>query len=101
MEETMNADQTRLIYSSPNGDDWFLCCEGASGSVYVKHRANASSGGHETDLDIGDFLNRGPRNPEHEALLRLIGTLAHGGPLTEPKVTRRNRGSVTGKTSAG
>ena len=28
-----------------------------------------------TDIDIGDFLSRGARNPEHQALLRLIGTL--------------------------
>jgi hypothetical protein len=28
------------------------------------------------DINIGDFLSRGARNPEHEALLRLIGALA-------------------------
>jgi hypothetical protein len=59
MEEKMNANQNRLLYSSPNGDDWFLCCESASGRGFVKHRANASSGGHETDSEISDFLTRG------------------------------------------
>ena len=28
--------------------------------------------------DIGAFLSRGPRNPEHQALLHLIGTLVEG-----------------------
>jgi hypothetical protein len=28
-------------------------------------------------MDVGAFLNRGPIAPEHQALLRLIGTLAH------------------------
>ena len=30
------------------------------------------SGGQVTDIEIGAFLS-GPRNPEHEALLRVIG----------------------------
>jgi hypothetical protein len=38
----------------------------------VRHQANASSGGQVTDVEIGDFLN-GPRHPEQEALLHLIG----------------------------
>jgi hypothetical protein len=73
-------DQTVLIYGSPNGDTWFLCRGGASGHAFVRHRANASSGGHETDFEIDDFLNRGPHNPEHLALLRLI----EGGALSAP-----------------
>jgi hypothetical protein len=26
-------------------------------------------------MEIGEFLSRGPMSPEHQALLRLIGTL--------------------------
>jgi hypothetical protein len=38
------------------------------------------SGGQVTDIEIGAFIS-GPRNPEHDALLRLIGnsiTNPHG-----------------------
>jgi hypothetical protein len=42
---------------------------------FVRHEANVPSGGKQTDIDIGEFLSEGQRNPEHQALLRLIGTL--------------------------
>ena len=90
--------QTRLIFSSPNGDDWFLAYDAVSERTFVQHRANAASGGHVTESDIGDFLSRGPRNPEHMALLRLIGTLAHGEDDAErpgrPEAAR-SRGGAT------
>jgi hypothetical protein len=66
--------ETRELYSSPNGDRWLLGCD-PTGRVFVRHEANAASGGQVTDLDIGAFLSRGPRHPEHQALLRLIATL--------------------------
>ena len=61
------------LYQSPNGDSWFLARDPATGLAFVRHQANAPSGGQVTDIEIGAFLS-GPRNPEHEALLRLIGT---------------------------
>ena len=42
------------------------------GVAFVGHETNEPLGGRVTDINIGAFLN-GPRNPEHEALLRLIG----------------------------
>jgi hypothetical protein len=60
------------LYRSPNGDSWFLVRDPVTGSAFVRHQANASSGGHVTDIELGAFLS-GPQNPEHEALLRLIG----------------------------
>ena len=60
------------LYRSPNGDTWFLARDPATGSAFVRHQANAQSGGQATDIELGPFLS-GPRNPEHEALLRLIG----------------------------
>jgi hypothetical protein len=74
------AVETRELYSSPNGDRWFLSRDPATGRVFVRHEANAPSGGQLTEIDIGAFLNRGPRNPEHQALLRLIGTLVENSP---------------------
>jgi hypothetical protein len=65
------ADATQL-YRSPNGDTWFLDRDPETGSAFVRHQANAPSGGQVTDIDLGAFLN-GPGSPEQEALLRLIG----------------------------
>jgi hypothetical protein len=64
--------ETRQLYRSPNGDSWFLARDPATGSAFVRHQANAPSGGQVTDIELGAFLS-GPRNPEHDALLRLIG----------------------------
>ena len=63
----------RQLHRSPNGDSWFLARDPATGSAFVRHQANAPSGGQVTDIELGAFLS-GPRNPEHEALLRFIGT---------------------------
>jgi hypothetical protein len=62
----------KQLYRSPNGDIWSLARDPATGSAFVRHQANAPSGGQVTDIELGAFLS-GPRNPEHEALLRLIG----------------------------
>ncbi len=72
--------ETRELYSSPNGDIWFLGRDAATGDVFIRHEPNAPSGGRPTDIGIATFLGRGPRNPEHQALLRLIGTLIESAP---------------------
>jgi hypothetical protein len=64
--------KARQLYRSPNGDTWFLARDPATGSAFVRHQANAPSGGQVTDVDLGAFLS-GPGSPEHDALLRLIG----------------------------
>jgi hypothetical protein len=64
--------EMRQLYRSPNGDSWFLARDPATASAFVRHQANAPSGGHVTDIELGAFLN-GPGSPEHQALLRLIG----------------------------
>jgi hypothetical protein len=89
------AIQTREIHQSANGDRWFLVCDSNSGSVFVKHQANAPSGGHVTEVDIGAFLSIWPRNPEHEALLRLIRTL-----VQDSSRPRRHRGRQNNTTEA-
>jgi hypothetical protein len=49
-----------------------------SDHVHVKHVANPASGGHQTDYEIGAFLN-GPAAPERASLVRLIASLAEKG----------------------
>src|ERR1700757_2561635 len=68
----LQREETRQLYRSPNGDTWFLARDPATGSAFVRHQANAPSGGQVTNIDLAAFLS-GPGSPEHEALLRLIG----------------------------
>ena len=65
--------KARKLYSSPTGDRWFLI-RNASGEVFVRHEANSASGGNFDHIEIGAFLSSG-RGPEHQELLRLIGSL--------------------------
>jgi hypothetical protein len=44
-------------------------------TIFVLHKANLSSGGTATEIELGDFLGKGKAGPEHQALARLIGTL--------------------------
>jgi hypothetical protein len=74
--------ETRTLYRSPNGDQWHLVREAETGRVLVRHKANLSSGGQVTEIDIGTFLGAGARGPEHQELLRLIGTLVEEAPHT-------------------
>ena len=66
--------QQREIYHSENGDRWLLCRDD-DGRVFVLHKANMSSGGTRTKIELGDFLARGKAGPEHQALVSLIGSL--------------------------
>jgi len=70
--------EKRELYSSPNGDRWFLSRD-STGRAFIRHEANPSSGGQTSDIDVGAFLSRGPLHPEHHALLRLISTLVDRG----------------------
>ncbi len=67
--------QARLLYSSENGDRWYLVREPASERVRVRHEPNVASGGQVSELEVADFLLRGGRGPERTELLRLIGML--------------------------
>jgi hypothetical protein len=78
------AIEMRELYRSPNGDRWFLGRDPDTGDVFVRHQPNIPSGGRPSDIDIGEFLSRGQRNPEHQALLHLIGTLVGPGVLARP-----------------
>jgi hypothetical protein len=65
--------KARKLYISPTGDRWFLI-RNAAGEVFVRHEANSDSGGNIDHIEIGVFLSSG-RGPEHQELLRLIGSL--------------------------
>jgi hypothetical protein len=62
----------RQLYRSPNGDTWFLARDPATGSAFVRHQANAPSGGQVTDIELGAFLS-GPGSPEHERSSGVLG----------------------------
>ena len=65
--------KARKLYSSPNGDRWYLIRDG-SGEVFIRNEANAASGGQIKHLEISACLSRG-NGPEQQELIRLIGTL--------------------------
>ena len=65
----------RELYRSHNGDSWFLARDPSDGHVFILHEPNLPSGGHRSQIEIGDFLRAGGNSAEHQALLRLIGTL--------------------------
>jgi hypothetical protein len=71
--------KARKLYESSSGDHWYLIAD-PSGAVFIHHEANAASGGHVEHEDIVTFLNRG-NDPEHQELLRLIGTLVEEHPV--------------------
>ena len=70
--------KARKLYSSPNGDRWYLIRD-VSGEVFIRHEANIASGGHVAHIEIGTFMSSG-QGPEHQELLRLIGMLVEEHP---------------------
>jgi hypothetical protein len=69
------AVEMRELYSSPNGDRWYLARDVDLGQVFIRHEPNLPSGGQAAHIEVGAFLRRGGQGPEHRELLRLIGTL--------------------------
>jgi hypothetical protein len=69
------ATNRRELYRSPNGDVWSLGREPENGHAFVIHEPNGPSGGQHSHVDLGAFLGHDQKGPEHQALLRLIGTL--------------------------
>jgi hypothetical protein len=56
---------------STNGDRWSL--ETSGGETVVLHRGNEPSGEHETRTSLADFLRDRAGEPEHAALLQVLG----------------------------
>ena len=65
--------KARKLYESPNGDRWYLVRD-HTGALFVRHEANVVSGGYVAHIEVGAFLASG-KGPEHQELLRLIGSL--------------------------
>lgn len=72
--------ERRELYRSPNGDTWFLGREPGNGHAFVIHQPNGPSGGWLSPIELGAFLSNEAKGPEHQALLRLIGTLVEVPP---------------------
>jgi hypothetical protein len=82
------AMEKREIYASPNGDRWSLVQDIDLGQVFIWHEPNASSGGQATRIEVGVFLVRNSHGPEHQELLRLLGTLVAAAPLPGTETAR-------------
>jgi hypothetical protein len=66
--------QRRRLYASSSGDKWYLC-RARDGQIVVSHEPNKASGGKPSQVEVGAFLAKGNRGPEHQALMQLIGEL--------------------------
>ena len=71
--------KARKLYESSSGDRWYLIRD-PSGAVFIRHEANAASGGQVEHEEVAAFLGRGG-GPEQQALLRLIGALVEEHPV--------------------
>jgi hypothetical protein len=65
-------DDLEEFYRSNNGDRWFLGTDARTGQLMILHRGNQSSGGHETQSSISDFLDLKPAGPEQVALRAIL-----------------------------
>jgi hypothetical protein len=95
---------TRELYHSSNGDRWRLARDPYTGQVFVRHQANLPSDGHVADIGVAVFLSQG-KGPEHQELLRLIGTLvdetADGEKTGAAALLRQNGGAVLYEAGTG
>ena len=60
------------FYRSSNGDRWQLVRDTDSGKSFVRHEPNLSSGGHITDTEVEEFLERTGSSPQNLALRALL-----------------------------
>lgn len=75
--------ERRELYSSPNGDTWYLGREPGDGHAFVIHQPNGPSGGRLRHIELGHFLAHGDGDrPEQRALLRLIAALVDVPPYS-------------------
>lgn len=50
------AVEMRELYSSPNGDRWYLARDVDLGRVFVRHEPNIPSAGKVAHIELGAFL---------------------------------------------
>jgi hypothetical protein len=91
--------KARILYTSSSGDRWSLVKDATDDRPAVRHDPNPASGGHASLIDIGVFLTRDARGPEHQALLRLIGTLLED-PSEQPAAPPGEAGDSAGGGTA-
>jgi hypothetical protein len=67
--------ESKELYRNARGDRWLLVREPGSEHVFIRHVPNLASGGQAEHIEVGAFLKAQGLRPEHQELLRLIGTL--------------------------
>jgi hypothetical protein len=73
----------RELYRSSSGDCWSLGRDPSDGRAVIIHEPNRPSGAHSSCIELSAFLAPGANGPEHQALLRLIGTLVEIPPFAD------------------
>jgi hypothetical protein len=82
------AVEKRELYSSPNGDRWYLARDADLGQIFIWHEPTPPSGGKASRIEVGAFLSRNSHGPEYQELLRLIGTLVDRHRASETETPR-------------
>jgi hypothetical protein len=59
------------FYTSENGDRWLLATD-SGGRRFVRHLANAPSGGAVEVTDLQAFLDQEPHSPQNQAVRKLL-----------------------------
>jgi hypothetical protein len=81
---TTMAEKRKELYSSANGDKWFL--ERRSDGWFVIHQPNEPSGGHTSRVPVDEFIQRGS-GPEVMAVRRALAD-ATEAPFDESAMER-------------
>jgi hypothetical protein len=69
----MSLSQQRKIHQSANGDSWWLCQDDKG--MFILREANIPAGANTTKIELTEFLVKNRGAPEHQALLKMIGSL--------------------------
>jgi hypothetical protein len=69
--------ESKELYRNSRGDRWLLVREPSSEHVFIRHVPcrDAGSPAEAEHIEVGAFLKAQGLRPEHQELLRLIGTL--------------------------
>jgi hypothetical protein len=70
----MNIEK-REFYASSDGSRWYIARQPDLGHAFIQHIPGNPPSREASHIELDAFLNGGAKGPEHQAFLRLVGTL--------------------------
>ncbi|KPH04614.1 hypothetical protein CO657_31205 (plasmid) [Rhizobium acidisoli] len=83
------SNDPKEFFASSNGDTWHLVYDGVTGEPTVLHRANMASGGAETRMQVGRFLEIAGSHPQGQALRDILVELSSSEAVDGAAVERK------------